>query len=399
MHPQRPLLLRLVFVLVALSPAPMGVSAAEILPDDNVFVTAPRTAAMGGVHAAQADDTTSLFSNPAAFRSVEPEFKAAELAFGVSGPVFTVSSIVFEGFSSDIDDVLTSPDVNSLLQSLYAGFSLVGPLSFAYVGEGLGFGVTASNGVVAEGTGASILDFNIYQRLLMSGGYAARIPLPGTVPGELDAGFLFKGFVTGRSGFSTGILDLPDTLGSIGPGTVLDEPFDLITGVGIDVGTRYAPNQVWAFGLTVQNLIAPAVINQYSSLRAFLENEQPVARPAGRIPQNVSVGVEYTPPLSPGFGRHVSDWKLYFDYRDIIDFWAAPETAENILLKFSLGSEFTMLQVLDIRLGFARGLPAAGFGLDLTRFSLSAAMFGTELTTEPGFKSLYNLLIGVTFTL
>jgi hypothetical protein len=378
---------------------PGGLGAAEIIPDDNVFVPAPRTAAMGGLHAAQADDTTSLFSNPAAFRSVEPEFKAAELAFGVSGPVFTVSSIVLEGMSSDIDDVLTSPEVNNLLQSLYAGFSLVGPLSFAYVGEGLGFGVTASNGVVAEGTGASVLDFNIYQRLLISGGYAARIPTPGNMPGELDAGFLFKGFVTGRSGFSTGILDLPDTLGSIGPGTVLDEPFDLITGVGIDVGTRYAPNQIWAFGLTVQNLLAPAVINQYSSLRAFLENEQPVARPAGRIPQNVSFGVEYAPPLSSGFGRHVSDWRIYFDYRDIIDFWAAPETSENILLKFSLGSEFTMLQVLSIRLGFARGLPAAGFGLDLTRFTFSAAMFGTELTTEPGFKSVYNLLIGVTFTL
>ncbi len=373
--------------------------AAEIIPDDNVYVPAPRTAAIGGVHAAQANDTTSLFSNPAAFRSVEPEFKAAELAFGVSGPVFTVSSIVFEGMSSDIDEVLTSPEVNNLLQSLYAGFSLIGPLSFAYVGEGLGFGVTASNGFVAEGTGASVLEFDIYQRLVISGGYAARIPTPGNMPGELDAGFLFKGFVTGRSGFSTGILDLPDTLGSIGPGTILDEPFDLITGVGIDVGTRYAPNQIWAFGLTVQNLLAPAVINQYSSLRGFLDNEQPVARPAARIPQNVSVGVEYTPPLSPGFARHVSDWRLYFDYRDIIDFWAAPETSENILLKFSLGSELTMLEVLSIRLGFARGLPAAGFGLDLTRFTFSAAMFGTELTTEPGFKSVYNLLIGVTFTL
>ncbi len=375
------------------------VRAAEIIDDDNVYVPAPRTAAIGGVHAAQADDTTTLFSNPAGFRSVEPEFKAAELAFGVSGPVFTVSSIVFEGFQSDIDEVLTSPDVNNLLQSLYAGFSLIGPLSFAYVGEGLGFGVTASNGVLVEGTGASVLDFGIYQRMLISGGYAARIPLPESVPGELDAGFLFKGFITGRSGFETGILDLPDTLGGIGPGTVLDEPFDLITGVGIDVGTRYAPNPVWAFGLTVQNLVAPAVVNEYSSLRAFLENEQPVSRPNARIPQNLSVGVEYTPPLSPGVRRHVSEWKLYFDYRDIIDFWTAPETSENILLKFSLGSELTMLQVLAIRLGFARGLPAAGFGLDFRRVTFSAAMFGTELTTEPGFKSVYNLLIGVTFTL
>jgi hypothetical protein len=43
------------------------------------------------------------------------------------------------------------------------------------------------------------------------------------------------------------------------------------------------------------------------------------------------------------------------------------------------------------------GLFTAGVGLDLKIFTLNAAMFGTELSSEPGMRPVYNILIGLEF--
>jgi hypothetical protein len=86
------------------------------------------------------------------------------------------------------------------------------------------------------------------------------------------------------------------------------------------------------------------------------------------------------------------------DYTDILDFWLYPKLATNPVLHVGIGTEVTMMQILDVRLGFAQGLPSAGLGLDLHVFTLNAAMFGTERSTEPGLSPVYNLQLGFEFT-
>ena len=383
--------------LVCVIYAPMQLQAATILLDDNdARLSSPRTAAIGGTHAALADDYTTLFSNPAGFNAVSPRFRFTELTFGLSGPIFTLSSIIFEGMKTDVTSVISRPDVSELLKSIYAGLNIIGPLSFGYVGEGLGFGVSSDIGMTAVGAGASNLTVNLTNRLLFSGGFALGVPIPESWPGTLDAGMLLKGFITGRAGFSTTILNLPNVLSSLGPDTILNEPFDLTTGIGLDLGLRWAFSSQFAAAFTAANVVAPAVVNKYASLNDFINNNAPTSRPRARIPQNLSVGMLYQPHLG-ALGRYITDLKLMFDYRDIIDFWAAPASAENPLLKFGLGAELQLLQALDIRAGFSQGLLAAGIGIDMTYFKLNAAMYGTELSTEPGFNSIFNILIGLEF--
>lgn len=368
--------------------------AAELLDEANVVFNSPRTAALGGIHAAQADDLSTLFTNPAGMRAIEREVRIAEINFGVSGPMFTMASIIVEGFDSDIEDVLARPEVSDLIASLYAGFSVVGPLSFGYVGNGFGVGVTAGSAVTMEGVGVDSVSLNLYERLLVSGGYAFSLPPVPQWGGELAAGFLVKGYLSGRAGFTSSVVDLADTISSLDADLVLNEPFDLISGLALDVGLRYWWDQRFAVGLTVGNLVAPAVVNRYATLQGFLDGESPLRRDYARIPQNLSVGVMYSPRLGT-LERYITQITLYGDYRNIIDFWVASEQAENMLLKFSVGGEITLLQVLDLRLGLNRGLPAAGLGLDLTYFRMNAAVFGTELSTEPGFRSVYNVMFGV----
>jgi hypothetical protein len=384
--------------ILALAIAPAApAEETRLLSEDTVYIPSPRLSAMGGTHAALSDDLATFYSNPAGFRTAEPKLQAAELGFRLRGPAFTITNLIVEGSQEDIEDVLTDPEVTRLFSTLYTDLALIGPLSYGYIGDGLGFLISNNNGLSMESEGTSTISLSLYQRLVLAGGFALNIPFERGVESGLDVGFLLKGFFTGRSRFSSTILSLPDTISSLGPDSLTDEPFDLVTGMGIDLGVRYTPVAPLTLGLTVQNMLSPAVVNQYTSLQAFLDNEPPIDRERAKIPQNVSFGLMYRPDLGPSLSRHIHDFKLLFDYRDILDFWVAPRQAENIVLKFSLGTEVTLLRILDFRAGFAQGLPAAGLGIDFGAMEFDLSTYGQELASEPGFRSVYNVALGVRF--
>ena len=106
--------------------------------------------------------------------------------------------------------------------------------------------------------------------------------------------------------------------------------------------------------------------------------------------------------FSPDFGkveRYISHLKIFLDYNDILDFFTHPATATNPVLHVGFGTEIVLLEILSIRAGFDEGLLSAGLGIDLTLFTLSVSMFGRELSPEPGLRPVYNLLIGLDFSL
>lgn len=59
----------------------------------------------------------------------------------------------------------------------------------------------------------------------------------------------------------------------------------------------------------------------------------------------------------------------------------------------------TLHDIFHIRGGWNQGTFAAGFGMDLTLFSLDIAMFGSELGRDLGDRTEYNLMIGLNFDL
>jgi hypothetical protein len=137
-------------------------------------------------------------------------------------------------------------------------------------------------------------------------------------------------------------------------------------------------------------------VNTYDSLTGFLDNEDSVSESQERVPINVSGGVAFTPSLGV-LERHITDFRVLLDYRDGLDFWTDPENTANPLLKIAAGVEATLLDVVSVRVGLAEGLPAAGLGLNLGRVEIDAVAFGDELTSEPGFRSVYNIMFGVRF--
>lgn len=386
----------LVLLLFAAAPAPSQSGPSTSGVSENLVL--PRSAGVagiGGPYTTYNAGFDTLVSNPAGFRSVPGTFQAGELSLRLSGPVLTLSSIILEGIDQGLDTVFASPDTLQTLQRLYASLGLGGPVSFGYVGDGLGFAVSNTTDVTFRTVGTTGLTAVASESLLLSGGFAVRAPLPEAA-GELDLGIVLKGFLQGASRIETSLLALPDLFGSFNTDLLLGAPFDVATGLSVDAGIRYQVLPWLAIGITGQNLLAPAIVNTYASLDGFLANEDPTDTGSARIPISVSGGLAFTPRLG-ALERHMEDFTVLLDYRDGLDFWTNPQNTENPLLKVSAGIETTLLGVVTLRGGLREGLPAAGLGLDLGGVEIDAVAFGDELTTEPGFRSIYNLMFSLRF--
>ena len=386
---------RLVFALVFALTTATAVSASPFIFDAMTFPSA-RIDALGGPHVALSDDISVLQSNPAGFRTAGPQFSVAELTTNLKGPIFSIADMmlrVVQGTS--LTSLLTDPDIQKLLTSLNAGITINGPLALGYIGEGLGFGFFNSTGAdfSTQGTVPTVTT-ELKEDLMFLAGYGFRIPLPEKLNSTLDLGFSVKTFTRAQIQWSESILSLFSTITS--PGSLLSQPFNLDVGIGLDLGALYSWSNLVSVGLAVRDLYSPVLRNFYQAgVSGFTSGAAPAVS-YGIVPMNVSLGLLYTPRL--GFlDEYMSNLKLMLDYGDIFDFWTHPDTASNPLLHFGLGAEVTLLDVLAVRAGFGDGYFSAGLGMNLTAFHFDLTMFGRELSTEPGLRPQFNLIVSTLF--
>jgi hypothetical protein len=356
-----------------------------------------RIDALGGMHAALADDLSVLISNPAGFRSAGPQFSVAELTTNLNGPIFSLADLVFRIVGgANPTTLLTDPDVQALLTSLYTGATINGPLALGYIGNGLGFGLFNSSSAVfsTEGTVPTV-SAELREDLLFIAGYGFSVPLPDKLKSTLDLGFSVKAFARTSIDWSESILSFFSLLTSPSPSAILNQPFTLDVGFGLDVGALYTWNQLISVGLVARNLYSPVARTSYNSVSDFSSGIV-LSKSYGQAPIDLSAGILYTPQL--GFlEEYLSSPKLMLDYSDIVDFWTHPDTASNPLLHIGLGAEVILLDVLALRAGFGDGYFSAGFGMNLTAFRLDLTMFGRELSLEPGLRPNYNLIVSLLF--
>jgi hypothetical protein len=308
-----------------------------------------REAALGGVHAALADDLTTLVSNPAGFRSAGPEFSLAEMTFSI-----------YDSAPSLLDEVITSqPSTTPDLRR--ATMNLMGPLFIGYVGDGLGFGLFSSTNVRTWTWGAYPAGRSVIQQnLVVVAGYSFRIPFPEEWQSTLDLGFTIPVFVTARSDTAKDVRGI-FTSSITPPAVVADQPFTMAEGVSAE----------------------------------FLAGGLPNTRNTP-LPMDISAGLKWSPPIKNLF-RSIDGLSLMADYHDIFDFVFYPPAARNPLLHIGIGLEMQILQIVKLRAGFYQCLPSGGIELDLSLFKLNVAVFGRELTSQPWGYPVYGYMIGVRF--
>jgi hypothetical protein len=363
----------------------MAVATSLWAYQDPVHLISPRDAALGGRHAALSDSFSSLVNNPAGYYSSPEEVSIAELTLGLKGPVFSMADIITGGELSQLGD---------LINGIYAGIDLLGPLSFGYVGKGLGFGVFNQSSLRLSSDNSLSANVDVWDDIVMTGGYAYRMPFSGDIH-TFDAGIMLKGGFRGTIDGGMSVVDIMDLNYDI----LIDQPFRFTSFIGADIGLRYEWKDSWVVGLVGRDIYSPTLTTSYYNVNDFLDGAAPVSGGENNyapMPFQLEIGMMYLPKAD--LGRYsISEIKLLFDYTDIFDFWLYPELANNPILHVGLGAEITVLEILDVRMGLSQGLPAAGIGLDLHYFRLNASMFGTERSTEPGLAPVYNLQLGLEF--
>ncbi|WP_169714800.1 hypothetical protein [Spirochaeta cellobiosiphila] len=356
-------------------------------------ISTVRRSAIGGPHAALADDRDALFTNPAGYLTAEPEITITQLDLLLTGPVFTIANV----FLSNKDSSGGLPDgAVETLTGLYAGMDLAGPLSFAYVGNGLGVGLFNKSGVTMKTS--TDVDAAFEESTILVGGYSFNLPIKSDIH-RVDAGFNLKGYVSGGVNLSESLVDVVDVISSMSSNYLSEQPFIFTTGMGSDLGFLYSYKSRLKVGMSVMDLITYENMKIYSSLDGFMKNAQTNELSTNNefLPQRINLGVMYRPSFLKN-NKYLSDWKLMADYSDMFDFLLQPKNGVNPILHLGIGSEVTLLDILSLRLGVYQALLNAGMGMNLQFLRLNLAIYGKELSTEPGVKSVYNLRLGMEFS-
>ena len=388
---------------LALATAILAAAALSLQAQDsgaNVGIVIPsaRAAALGGTHAALADDITALFANPAGFRSAGPELAISEVTIGLAGPVFSIADLIVQAVSYGTPplELIQRREVQKLLNGMHTAATLNGPLSFGYVGDGLGFGIFNSTGLQLETLGAlPMVTAALREDLVFAAGYSFGIPLPEVLASTLDLGFLLKASLRGTIRLKESIIEMISLFEAPSVDILYGQPFQMDVRIGLDAGILYSFNKLISLGVVGRNLYAPSIQNSYSTLQSFFDGAAPVMADF-LAPIDLSVGLLFSPNLGP-LEPYVGGLKIALDYADILDFLTHPSTATNPVLHASLGAEIVLLDILSLRGGFGQGYFSAGLGLDLSIFRLSLSMFGSELSSEPGLRPVYNLILGLEF--
>ena len=375
-----------IFAALAISvlAAPL-LSALDVEPFD---IPIARFAAMGGPHAALGDDWTLLFANPAGLADVKPQMLASQFSARMTGPLFDIALATLGG-GSLLDNFVRVLANNGY--QLYAAGDIAGPLSFGYVGDGIGFGLFNRTHVVVDAASITNIGILAQEDILLVGGYAYGINLGKSH--RLEAGLLAKGFARGGISTTTDALSLQDIVTK-----AMDQPFELETGIGIDFGLRW----VWvptglSAAVVCRDIYSPVLVNSYTSVQGFISNPQTSTQGSvsGEIPRNLDVGLAWSM-LPGGLWNLVDSLTVAVDYGHILDLWKP--FSRNPILNLGLGVETRFLDIVSLRAGITDGYPNAGASLDLSVMKLNLAVWGSELGLEPGSRPVFNLMSGLEFS-
>lgn len=342
-----------------------------------------RASAMGGSHAAYADDFYAIFTNPAAFVDTEAEFSAAELSINTYGPVFELID-----FMRDARDSSDPPDISPIIgpRGFAAGFDMGGPIALGWVGRGFALGVF--NRTMFEGfvTG-TMMRPTVSEDIMLTGGYAFRVL--SKQRHYLDAGFLAKVFFRGSLNMESSVFDISTLFKR-----PRERPFDTYLGLGFDLGLRYRFGNTFAAALVCYDPYSPVLASSYASLSDFLNKRKAGKTGYATVKTRLDIGLKYR--IHPFLlSRYISQLVIAVDYRDFTDLFAL--IPRNPLLNLGIGVEMVLLDVLSIRAGLTDALPSLGFGLDMRFMRLDCAIYGKELGLDPGIQPVYAVAISLLF--
>jgi len=347
-----------------------------------------RFIALGGNHAAMADDFYAIFLNPAAFVDIESEFSAAEVTISFFGPM---------------PDIIEGVLINWITETRYNVTDVVGPAGF---GAGLELGTPLSLGWINRGLALGLFSrvYNtsrvvrtrwhpsFFGELFLTAGYAFRII--DNRSHKFDAGFLLKGFARGVLHLQAPLRDAALLLVNIET-----RPIDLNLGGTLDVGLRYNVWENLTFALVCYDVYSYGISVSHRSLENFLAAPTDFTE---AVPASIARRLDFSTKLrisSRVIDRYVSHISLTATYHNLLDLLDTNEEEErrDTILNFGVGFEVVLHEVFTLRAGFTEMLPSFGVGLDFSFATIDFAYFTKELGMKQGEHPVNGLSFGITF--
>jgi hypothetical protein len=332
-----------------------------------------RSLGMGGTHVAYTDDIYALFVNPAALQRAN-QGSGFEISPDFIGPLFDLIDLAAAS-GSDFTGVLEdfAKDLGGKVPIV---FDVRGPLSLGYTANGLGFGIW--DRVHGEGkVVGTYIDASLLADLILNFGMSFNILSMGNH--EVEAGFVVKPFLRAKAGLDLTALDI-----FAGGFDSIMEEFNvpLIVGAGFDLGFMYRFHRDLAVGLTIDDVFTGG-----GRVATLYGDDDGVS--SYRVPATLNMGVAYTLQPIPWLGL-----AFMLDYRDVTNlFFIDDYTKKNPILNLAFGTEVSIYQFFKLRFGLNEMLPAVGIGFEAGAFHFDAAMYGKELSNEPGGFSTYGLTL------
>lgn len=348
-------------------------------------IISSRTSGYGGSYTAQEAGIDTLSTNPACLADVTGKWSVSRIDLRLSGPLF------------DLPVVLAAEDKTGALLNLvgenngiYLGLDSTGPIAIARVEKNFGFGVFNRSLVSANIPGLSGANIVAGEEFLLTGGYGLEVFSKNAH--ALSAGIQLKGFFQtflAQKGTAVSIMN-----------TALNFNFDalpavLSTGFGLDIGLLYNYQEWLSVGLTCKDAYTPVFTTKYASLKDYIKGNS-IKTDFAVFDPLLNVGACFSIPL-PARWITISSWDVLVDYRNALEI--INPIYRNPILNVALGTEISFFDVVSLRAGIQDTYLSAGLGLDFKFFVLDVAMYGTELSLEPGKRSLLNIAAGFSVVL
>jgi hypothetical protein len=264
------------------------------------------------------------------------------------------------------------------------GMDIRGPLALAYAANDYGFGIF--DRVYAD---AGLAGINVWgttnMDLMIPVGYAIRL-VEETVTEKrktreeytLDVGGAV--LLLGRLSY-----EYRDTIFKFFTEEVKFSD-NLFFGVGLNLGLKFSFRNMFFAGLTLNNFALGYNNPTNNGTRPLFEEG------FGVIPPSLTIGLAYTATLSKDSYIY---WSFMVDYRDMINL--NKYDTRNPILNLGVGTELSFLRIFSISFGINDMLPALGFGLNLQLLRADFALYGKELSNEPGVSSVFTFDFSLSF--
>ena len=370
-----------IFAITLLFCAALAFAQDKTMP--RFAIPTAKSSSMGGTHVAYTDNVYSLLVNPAAMVRVQQWnfFTLSPSLFNVetTGDMLELAgSLMTAGDDdSELENAFgkAADTISNKKGKISLGFDLTGfPLSIAWVANGFGIGLWDRIFVNPNIMGTNIV-LHAYADVIMPFGFAFKILNTGTH--DVDVGITVKPFMRALLSERINILSLMDED---------SDAFDslsvpLIMGAGLDLGFLYRWDMGLSAGLTFNDMpTGGGVVSDFAG----------DASGNYSVPFSMNLGVAYDFKLGK-FWQTAPEFLANFgitfaiDWRDFTNVFQQDDyTRRNAALDIGLGLQFTMWDMLKIRMGLNECLPSFGLGVDLKAIEIDFAYYGKELGLEPG---------------